>query len=256
MAGLENECPPNINGEMMKIAVITDVHANLPALEAALGAIRSEQCDAIFHVGDAIAIGPYPAECLDLMQRIPNLQCVAGNHDLYFVDGLPDPQPGWMSNGEVQHQLWTHRQLDDDQKLMISQWPLVHSAVIEGLKTVFVHYGFAGPGRDFAGVVRNPTGTDMDKMFAEHAAEIVFFGHDHSPSDIKGNARYINPGSLGCCSQAFARYTIAEFADGRVDIRHASVSYDDKELHRAFEERKVPEREFIYRVFFGGRFGV
>ena len=47
----------------MRIAVITDVHANLPALEAAVGAIHACGCDAIVHTGDAIAIGPYPAEC-------------------------------------------------------------------------------------------------------------------------------------------------------------------------------------------------
>ncbi len=238
----------------MKIAVIADAHANLPALKAVLRAIDAEACDSIFHVGDAVAIGPYPAECLDLMQSVPNLKCVIGNHDLYFVDGLPNPRPNWMSDGEVQHQLWTHKQLGDRRKLIISQWPLVHKDVFEGIKTVFVHYGFTAPAKDFARVVRNPSATDMDKMFAEHAAEIVFFGHDHSSSDIKGKARYINPGSLGCCSQALARYTIAEFAGDRIDIRHCSVSYDDKELHEAFEERQVPERDFIFKVFFGGRF--
>jgi hypothetical protein len=42
----------------MKIAVIADAHANLSALKAALEAIRLEDCDFIFHMGDAIAIGP------------------------------------------------------------------------------------------------------------------------------------------------------------------------------------------------------
>lgn len=238
----------------MKIAVITDAHANLPALETALGAIRAEECDAIFHVGDAIAIGPHPAECLDLLQSIPNLHCVAGNHDLLFVDGLPTPQPDWMSDGEVRHQLWTHHQLGGQHKAIISQWPLIHKEKFEGVNTVFVHYGFTGAGKYFAGVVRNPNETDLDLMFAEYGADLVFFGHDHSPSDRKGNARYIDPGSLGCCSQASARYTIAEFIDGQVEIRHCSVSYDDQELQEAFEERKVPERAFIYKVFLGGRF--
>jgi len=239
----------------MKIAVITDVHANLPALKAVLRAINADECDSIFHVGDAIAIGPYPAECVDLMQSTPNLKCVAGNHELYFVNGLPNPQPNWMSDGEVQHQLWTHKQLGDQRKSIISQWPFIHENVFEGVKTVFVHYGFALSRKDFIGVIRNPNETDMDKMFAEHTAETIFFGHDHSPSDIKGKARYINPGSLGCCPQALARYTIAKFVDDHVDIQHCSVLYDDKELYEAFEDRNVPEREFIYKVFFGGRFG-
>jgi predicted phosphodiesterase len=239
----------------MKIAVITDAHANLPALEAALKAIQEEACEAIFHVGDAIAIGPNPAECLDLMQDTSNLTCVSGNHDLYFVNGLPDPQPDWMSDGEVEHQLWTHAQLGSQRKSLISQWPIVHEDVFEGVRTIFVHYGMADPENYFMKVVHNPDGVDLDKMFAKYKAEILFFGHDHAPSDVKGKIRYINPGSLGCCPQALARYTIAEFADGRVEIGRCSVPYDDKELYEAFEDRKVPEREFIYKVFFGGRLG-
>jgi putative phosphoesterase len=238
----------------MKIAIITDAHANLPALKAAISAIHDAECDTLFHVGDAIAIGPYPAECIDLLQSTPNLKCVLGNHDLYFINGLPTPQPNWMSDGEVQHQLWTHKQLGDQRKSIISQWPLIHEDVFEGVKTAFVHYGLGVSRKDFVGVVRNPNGFVLDELFAEFGAEILFFGHDHSPADGIGKARYINPGSLGCCSLAIARYTIVEFIDNQVLVRHCSVSYDDNGLYEAFEDRRVPERDFIYKVFFGGRF--
>ena len=55
----------------MKIAILTDVHGNLPALQVALRAIRREGADAIFHTGDAIGIGPFPAECLELLLSTP-----------------------------------------------------------------------------------------------------------------------------------------------------------------------------------------
>ena len=105
----------------MRIAVITDVHANLLALEAALHAIQAEGYDALFHTGDAIAIGPYPAECLDLLLSTPNIQFVSGNHETYFVEGLPSPQPAWMSDGEVAHQQWTHAQLDPQMRLVLAE---------------------------------------------------------------------------------------------------------------------------------------
>ena len=238
----------------MKIAVIADAHANLPALEAALSAINAEACDSIFHLGDAIAIGPYPAECVDLIQSTPNLKCVSGNHELYFVNGLPKPQPNWMSDGEVQHQLWTHKQVGEHRKSIISQWPMILENVIDGSKTVFIHYGLTPGGEDFIGIVHNPSDGDLDTIFAERKAQIIFFGHDHSASDIKGKARYINPGSLGCCPTALARYTIAKYEDGAVDIQHHSIAYDDKDLFNTFEKRDVPEREFIYKAFFGSRF--
>src|SRR5262245_11592812 len=95
-----------------KLIVITDAHANLPALSAVLAAVQKEGYDGIVHTGDAIGIGPHPAECLDLLLNTPNLDCVMGNHDAWFVEGLPQPQPAWMSEGEVQHQQWTHQALD------------------------------------------------------------------------------------------------------------------------------------------------
>ena len=240
----------------MKIAVITDVHANLPALEAALHAIRTEGCDVIFHVGDAIAIGPYPAECVDLMEKTPNLKCVKGNHELYFVNGLPKSQPEWMGDGEFQHQLWTHEQLGEQRKSIISQWPMVFEYDIDGSKITFVHYGLTPAGNDFAGVVRNPGSSDLDDLFGEQKGKFIFFGHDHAVSDIQGKARYINAGSLGCHPKAIARYIIARFEDGLVDIQHHSAVYDDIDLFRTFEDRNVPDREFLYKVFFGRRFGI
>lgn len=238
----------------MKIAVITDVHANFPALEAALKAIQAEDCDLIFHVGDAIAIGPYPAECVDLLQSTSKLKCVKGNHELYFVNGLPNPQPKWMSDGEVQHQLWTHKQLGEERKSLISEWPMALEEVLAGTKTIFQHYGLAAGGNDFEGVVRNPGGSDLDQIFRGRPGALFFFGHDHAPSDVQGKARYINPGSLGCCPEAVARYAVARYGDGLVDIRHCCIAYDDRDLFKTFEEREVPERAFIYKAFFGGRF--
>lgn len=61
-----------------KLAIMSDVHANLPALQAALGAIQQEGCDAIYHCGDAVGIGPFPAECLDLMLNTPRMHQASG----------------------------------------------------------------------------------------------------------------------------------------------------------------------------------
>ncbi len=238
----------------MKIAIMTDAHANLPALQAALGAIRAEGCDALFHTGDAIAIGPYPAECLDLLLGAPNMQFVMGNHDSYWVNGLPEPRPPWMSEGEAQHQHWTHAQLDPQLKPAVAQWPYFIEREFESVPVTFVHYGLALSHRDFAPVVRQPTAPSLDQVFAAHQSELIFYGHHHGASDLQGRARYITPGSLGCHTLAIARYCIAQFHQGQYTIEQRSVPYDDTGLWKAFEQRDVPERAFIYKVFFGGRF--
>lgn len=238
----------------MKIIVITDVHANLPALQAVLESIRAEGYDAIFHTGDAIAIGPQPAECVETLLNIPKIQFVAGNHEMYFTRGLPTPQPTWMSDGEIQHQRWTHSHLDRFMYSALSEWPLILEHSFEGVKTVFLHYALKTGHQDFQSVIRNTAESNLNSIFALPNADLVFYGHDHRRSDKKEISRYVNPGSLGCYSKAAARYSVAVFKNGQYKIQHYTIPYDDDNLFREFESRSVPEREFIYGAFFGGRF--
>lgn len=238
----------------MKIAVITDVHANLPALQAALQAIRHEGSDLIVHTGDTIGIGPFPAETLALLLNTPQLHFVMGNHDAWFAEGLPRPQPAWMSDGEWQHHEWTHKQIDAGLRGVVAQWPYQTQQEFEGVKFTFVHYGLDATGRAFAPILAQPSITDLDALFAPFTTDLVFYGHHHPFADQQGRARYINPGSLGCYTTALARYTIVECQQGRYTVEHRQASYDDGALLRVFEQRQVPERSLIYRAFFGGRF--
>ncbi len=237
----------------LKIVVFTDVHANLPALRAALRAIRQEGYDAAFHLGDAIGIGPYPAECLDLLLHMPEIHLLMGNHDAWFVDGLPDPRPPWMSDGESRHHRWTHAHIPSQMRSILAQWPYALEHDFEGVRVTFVHYGLADSGREFLSVIRRPRAADLDEMFARHRSDLIFFGHDHVTSDVQGKRRYVNPGSLGCHTEAVARYSVVEFRKGQFSLAHRGVPYDDAGLFRAFERRGVPERAFLLRAFFGGR---
>ncbi|MBN1966276.1 MAG: metallophosphoesterase family protein [Anaerolineae bacterium] len=238
----------------MQIAVLTDVHANLPALQAALEVIRQAGCARIVHTGDAIAIGPHPAECLALLLEA-GADCIMGNHDDWFVHGLPQPQPEWMSDGEVMHQQWTHAQLDPALQTTVGGWPFVQVEEIDGVRIVFTHYGLADGSSTFMPLLRPPTAGALDAMFAAYEADLVFYGHDHAASDLAGQARYVNPGSLGCHHEAVARFVIVTTRPGETyTIDYQAAPYDDTPLYRAFEQRAVPEREFIYRAFFGGRF--
>ena len=233
-----------------------NAHANLTALEATLGALQAEGCDAIFHTGDVIAIGPYPAESLDLLFDEPKTECVMGNHEAYFVNGLPEPRPAWMSEGEIVHQRWVHRRLGSERRSRVASWPYLINREFEGVRVAFLHYGLTESGEDFVPVERPVSVEALEGIFKAQEADLIFYGHDHRASDLQGRARYVNPGSLGCHKEAVARYCVVDFCRGAYEVAHRSVGYDDAPLYRAFEERRVPEREFIYTAFFGGRFGV
>ncbi len=238
----------------MRIVVTTDLHANLPALQAVLQAVRAEGYDLLFHTGDAIGIGPQPRECLDLLLSTPRIRLVMGNHDAYYAHGLPEPRPPSMSEEEAAHHRWVHRQLGAEARGLVQQWPYQIAEEHEGLRMLFVHYGLTGPGQEYAPVVRHATAQDLDAIFDQAVSEIVFYGHNHEPSNKTGRARYVNPGSLGCASEAIARYFVVNCAHGHYELLQQAVPYDDRELFQAFETQDVPAREFICSTFFGGRF--
>lgn len=238
-----------------RIAVLTDSHGNLPALEAALRAIREDGVTTIYHTGDAIGIGPFPDEVLDRLLHTSGTRLVMGNHDAWFAFGLPEPRPPWMTPGEHTHQRWVHAQLDPSLRTVVADWPWVIDDVIDGIPTAFVHYGLDETGRGFAPLVPRLGAGELDRLFARHRARLVCYGHHHYPStvvrDVSGRARYVNPDALGCGAEPVARYVVIDVGAGRLSFR--AVPYDPSPLVRAFEEREVPERQFILSTFFGGQ---
>jgi predicted phosphodiesterase len=265
-----------------KIAVMTDVHANLPALQTALSAIKQEGYDLLVHTGDTIAIGTYPAETVDLLLNTPNILLIMGNHDAWFADGLPEPRPSWMSEREYGHQQWTNAAIDPRLRTEMGQWPYLVEQEIEGVRLTFLHYALAAPGSGFAPIIQHATTEELDGLFEPLTAgvglaparepshvdiragasptpavndspHLIFYGHHHPFSDLQGHARYINPGSLGCYTKAEARYTLVTLQNGISSIEHRSIPYDDTALFEAFQTRNVPERDFICQTFLGRR---
>src|SRR5262245_47045617 len=107
----------------MRLAVITDVHGNLPALQAALAEIDRFGVDLLVHTGDAIGIGPFPRECIELLSARPATSCLMGNHDAWYAFNLLQTRPQWMNMGEWQHQQWTHEQVGDVLRPTVAAWP-------------------------------------------------------------------------------------------------------------------------------------
>jgi predicted phosphodiesterase len=241
----------------MRIAVITDAHANLPALAAALAAIRGDGPDAVYHTGDAIGIGPFPAETLDRLLHEPGLRLVMGNHDAWFAFGLPDPQLPWMGEGELAHQRWTHAQLDPALRPVVAAWPWVIEEEIGGVPVAFLHYALNETGCGFADPIPDLDPAALDRLFKPQRARLVFYGHVHHPTpvpqELVGHARYVNPGALGCSPEPLARYALLDIDHkGSCRLAFRAVPYDPASLFAAFEEREVPERAFITATFFGG----
>jgi len=215
---------------------------------AALDELRTRGCATVVHVGDAIAIGPHPREVLELLVG-REVTCVLGNHDCWFAFGLPAQWAASMSAEELEHQHWTHAQLSDVDREMVSRWPYEVTMQVGAKRVLFLHYARRPDGEfDF---IRNPSAADFRRLFSSAPADIVVFGHDHRPFDVVYEGRrFLSPGSLGCHDRPEARALILTATPkGEVSVEKVRVQYEDAELMADFDRRHVPARDFIRTTF-------
>ena len=102
----------------MKTLLISDIHANLTALEAVLADAGS--FDAAWCLGDLVGYGPDPNECVERVAALPNLQCVMGNHDAAALRRIEIDAFNPEARAAL---LWTQRQLSPANAAFLAQRP-------------------------------------------------------------------------------------------------------------------------------------
>lgn len=190
----------------MRIAVISDVHANLHALEAVLSAVDRAAADAVWCLGDVVGYGPQPSRCCELVAARADLALV-GNHDLAALGALDlaDFSPDAAAAAR-----WTGRVLDEPARAWLSSLaPAAHTD-----DATLAHGSPRDPVWEYV--------LDADAMLAalEQAERpLVLVGHSHlafaveltdeaelrggpAPGDtevplLPGGRRLLNPGSVG-----------------------------------------------------------
>ena len=108
---------------MKKIAVITDIHGNSPALIAVLQDITSKSVDRIYCLGDVVGIGPDSNEVLELLLSRTDVSFVVGNHDVAVMAAFfGDDAPKGHQNERHHHQ-WLADRINPEYIDAMSKWP-------------------------------------------------------------------------------------------------------------------------------------
>ena len=244
---------------MHTIAFLSDIHANLPALEAVISNISEFEIDEIIVGGDCIGIGPYPAETLERIIKLPNVSFINGNHELVAIYGVSKyiELTSSEEQGYLEHAKWCNSQLSQHMLSYLKNQPLFLKKVIEGVNCIFIHYPLDKERENSVYPFKDTKlkEEDLKLVFSEFSEHLVGFGHLHTPYEINNNNQILlNPGSLGCNNHSVARFAIIQFHQEKIQFKIHTVNYDDTELFNTFEDRDVPDRKFIYKAFFGGRF--
>jgi predicted phosphodiesterase len=99
----------------VRIAVLSDVHANLHALEAVLAEVDAGDFEELWFLGDLVGYGPRPNECTAILRERATV-CLAGNHDLVVLGKIPMSA---FQNDAAVAAIWTQKTLDDDARTFL-----------------------------------------------------------------------------------------------------------------------------------------
>jgi predicted phosphodiesterase len=177
----------------MRVAAVSDIHGNLPALEAVLAAVRLEEPDLIVVCGD-IASGPMPAETIDVLRSLRKARFVRGNADRGLIeefDGKPPPPvPGPFAD-------WCAKQINGEQRDFLDSFePTVAVDGVNGLgRVLFCH---ATPQNDTDVFTTETPEPRVRRLFGDVDADLVVCGHTHMQFDrMIDGIRVVNAGSVG-----------------------------------------------------------
>jgi putative phosphoesterase len=208
------------------VAAISDIHGNLPALEAVLAEIDREGADEIVVAGDT-AHGPWPAEVVDLLVE-RGAHCVRGNADREVIER--SDRYGPLAQ-------WSADRLGERRLAVVQAWPLTLDLSLEGLGAVLVCH--STPSSEDPIYTRITPDAPLEDLFESVDANVVVCGHTHMQYDrtLPSGLRIVNPGSIGTPYEG-ARG--AYWALLGPDVEFRRTEYDVEAAVAAIEVMKVP----------------
>ncbi len=221
----------------MKVAVISDIHANLAALEAVLEHVNRWQPDIVVVAGDVINRGPEPVACLRLIRdRVQaGWQVLIGNHEEYvlFHDSPDAPREGPRFE-LFRYSYWTYTRLLAEERAYVRTWPFhVTHASPDGRVLYVTHASPLGT-RD--GIYPETPEVELRKKIPP-GVSVLAVGHTHRPliRNVDG-CLVINAGAVGLPfdGNPHARYAQITYSRRGWQARVVEVPYDRARSVQAF----------------------
>lgn len=227
---------------MIKVALIGDVHANLPALEAVLDHARRQNAQQIWNIGDFVGYNAFPEEVVQLLSARADVTSIIGNYDLKTLRGekrlvrllkRKDPR-------KVNAFLWAYRQLSDASRDYLRGLPMQRELTVEGWRILLAH---GSPASVEEHLMPDTPAERMAELAAMTRAQIVVVGHSHHAFTRQvAETLFINTGSVGRADDGDPRaaYALLTLAPGQRDCQHFRVEYDVERAAQAIIERGQP----------------
>ncbi len=214
----------------MRLALISDVHSNLPALEVVLEAVQEAGAEGILNAGDIVGYNPFPNEVVRLLES-RGVQSIQGNHDRAALSG----DTSWFNPHATRAIDWTRTQLDKASERFLAGLPLeldtrladtplrlVHGSPEDPDEYVFPHQAHAG-------------------LLRLAGTQVLVMGHTHLPFVKKTKeGLLVNPGSVGQPRDGDPRasWALLELPAGGAELKR--TPYDIEHVQEEILARNLP----------------
>jgi putative phosphoesterase len=226
----------------MKLAILSDIHANLHALEAVWTDLEAQRPNAVVCLGDLVGYGAQPNEVVDFIRALA-IPTVMGNYDEGVGFDLDDcgcvyRDPDDDRRGK-QSLLWSRANTTPDRKEFLRGLPLQIRQDLAGQHLLFVH---GSPRKLNEYLYEDRPAATFERIAKVAGCDALFFGHTHLPYQKRaGNTLFVNTGSAGKPKDGDPRagYVIVEL--GRpLQVEFRRVAYDVAAAARAIRASGLP----------------
>jgi putative phosphoesterase len=226
----------------MKVALIGDIHANLPALERVLAHARGQGVESIWNVGNSVGYGPFPEEVVQQLQRDCVLS-ILGSQDRKILR-FKKRQKKWRRSKNLEKYLaykWAYEHLSKKSRKYLRSLSREVRMKVQGRRILLTH---TRPGFGKADLRPDTPEEDLRRLAREAKADVVICGHSHQPLARQvDEVWFFNPGSVGQTDgrEPRASYAILEIREKAIHADHYQVEYDLEPLVTAMREKGFPD---------------
>ena len=233
----------------MKIAVISDIHGNMEAVNSVMDDIREQECEKLFVLGDYAMAGPEPQAAVEyFMQKAndENVCMIQGNTDLMIADYSDKLYSLLKEKAPVMAEALKDDAniLDDSGKVFLKNLPAQIEVVIEGVKFLLVH---GSPRRNNEDILQDTPLSEVEKMLEGVNADVILCGHTHIPCGFQTSTKQtvVNDGSVGrpFTPEPKSCYLIVTVTNGKCVFEHRFVEYDNKKASEKIRQRSFEGAE-------------